>query len=232
MEINVYLVGIAGGSGSGKTTFAKKVINLVKDDIAILHMDSYYLHDQPEIHFTAKGNPNFDHPKAFDWELLRTHLQELKNGNPIEVPVYDFVTSSRLKETKTVKPTSVILFEGIFSIFDQEIRNLLDIRCFLHVDADIRIARRINRDVNERGRTLESVISQYYETVRPMYNKFLAPQKDYADFIIGEETDIAASILSAKLNELSEMSGYDLKSSNLERKDFNLSVHQVNLNHE
>lgn len=228
----MYLVGIAGGSGSGKTTFAKKVINLVKEDISILHMDSYYLHIQPENHYTAKGNPNFDHPAAFDWELLRTHLQELKNGNPIEVPVYDFVTSSRLKETVTIRPTGVILFEGIFSIFDQEIRNLLDIRCFLHVDADIRIARRINRDVNERGRSLESVISQYYETVRPMYNKFLAPQKDYADFSIGEETGIAASILSAKLNELSEVGLYDLEKANLERKDFNYSEHQVNLNHE
>ena len=228
----MYLVGIAGGSGSGKTTFAKKVIDLVRDDVSILHMDSYYLHDQPEIHFTATGKPNFDHPKAFDWELLRTHLQQLKNGNPIEVPVYDFVTSSRLEETKTLRPTGVILFEGIFSIFDSEIRNLLDIRCFLHVDADIRIARRINRDVNERGRTLESVISQYYETVRPMYNKFLAPQKDYADFSIGEETDIAASILSAKLNELSDMNEYNLDATNLERKEFNPSVHQVNLNHE
>ncbi|WP_164848246.1 uridine kinase [Halobacteriovorax sp. HLS] len=228
----MYLVGIAGGSGSGKTTFAKKIINLVSEEMAILHMDSYYLDNQPEIHFTAKGNPNYDHPAAFDWELLRTHLQALKSGNPIEVPVYDFVTSKRLNKTKTVKPTSVILFEGIFSIFDSEIRDLLDIRCFLHVDADIRIARRINRDVNERGRTLDSVISQYYETVRPMYNKFLSPQKEYADFIIGEETDIAASILSAKLNELSQKGEYCLNSTNLNREDFNYGDHQVNLSNE
>lgn len=228
----MYLVGVAGGSGSGKTTFAKKVINLVKEDISILHMDSYYLHEQPKKHYSAKGNPNFDHPAAFDWELLRTHLSELKKGNSIEVPVYDFVTSSRLTETVTLEPTSVILFEGIFSIFDQEIRNLLDIRCFLHVDADIRIARRINRDVNERGRTLESVIDQYYETVRPMYNKFLAPQRDHADFSIGEETDIAASILSAKLNELSSIGSYDLNEASLNRSSFNFSEHQVNMSHE
>lgn len=228
----MYLIGISGGSGSGKTTFANKLINMVSDDITILHMDSYYLNDQPIEHLTAQGNPNFDHPAAFDWELLRTHLLELKNGNPIEVPVYDFVSSSRLKETTTLRPTDVIVFEGIFSIFDKEIRDLLDIRCFLHVDADIRIARRINRDVNERGRTLESVISQYYETVRPMYNKFLAPQKDYADFIIGEETDIAASILSAKINELYSIGKYCLDETNLTRGKLKVDGHQVNLNHE
>jgi len=228
----VYLIGISGGSGSGKTTFANKLINMVSEDISILHMDSYYLHEQPIEHYTANGNANFDHPAAFDWELLRTHLTELKKGNPIEVPVYDFVTSARLKETKTLKPSDVIVFEGIFSLFDKEIRDLLDIRCFLHVDADIRIARRINRDVNERGRTLESVISQYYETVRPMYNKFLAPQKDYADFIIGEETSIAASILSAKVNELYKLGEYCLQQTNLNRGELDLDGHQVNLNHE
>ena len=228
----MYLIGISGGSGSGKTTFANKLINMVSEDISILHMDSYYLHQQPELHYTAKGNPNYDHPAAFDWELLRTHLTELKKGNSIEVPVYDFVSSSRLKETKTLRPTDVIVFEGIFSIFDKELRELLDIRCFLHVDADIRIARRINRDVNERGRSLQSVISQYYETVRPMYNKFLAPQKDYADFIIGEETDIAASILSAKVNELYKVGKYCLSQTNLNRGGLDLDNHQVNLNHE
>jgi len=207
-------------------------INMVSEDISILHMDSYYLHQQPEVHYTAKGNPNYDHPAAFDWELLRTHLSELKKGNSIEVPVYDFISSSRLQETRTLKPTDVIVFEGIFSIFDKELRELLDIRCFLHVDADIRIARRINRDVNERGRSLQSVISQYYETVRPMYNKFLAPQKEYADFIIGEETDIAASILSAKVNELYKVGKYCLSETNLNRVGLDLDNHQVNMNHE
>ncbi|CBW25014.1 uridine kinase [Halobacteriovorax marinus SJ] len=228
----MYLIGISGGSGSGKTTFANKLINMVKEDISILHMDSYYLNVQPQEHYTAKGNPNYDHPAAFDWELLRTHLSELKRGNPIEVPVYDFVSSSRLQKTTTLNPSDVIVFEGIFSIFDKEIRELLDIRCFLHVDADIRIARRINRDVNERGRTLQSVIAQYYETVRPMYNKFLAPQKDYADFIIGEETDIAASILSAKVNELYKIGKYCLNTTNLNRGGLEVDNHQVNLNHD
>lgn len=197
------IIGIAGGSGSGKTTFAKKVIaQLPSDKVSILHMDSYYLQDQDEDIFTLSGQPNFDHPKAFDWELLRTHIHNLKNGNPIEVPIYDFVTGNRLKETTPIKPTPVILFEGIFTLFDSEIRKMLDIKSFLHVDADIRFTRRLNRDVQERGRSLESVTNQYYETVRPMYQKFLAPQQQYADFIVGEETDIAASILAARIKEL------------------------------
>ncbi|OIQ18460.1 MAG: uridine kinase [Bacteriovorax sp. MedPE-SWde] len=196
------IIGIAGGSGSGKTTFARKVISQVPSDkINILHMDSYYLQDQDEDNFTLSGQPNFDHPKAFDWVLLREHISSLKNGVSIEVPIYDFKTGLRQKETTTIHPTPVILFEGIFTLFDQDIRKHLDIKSFLHVDADIRFTRRLNRDVQERGRSLESVTNQYYETVRPMYQKFLAPQQQYADFIVGEETDIAASILAAKIKE-------------------------------
>lgn len=197
----VKLIGVAGGSGSGKTTFAKKVINLVEGTITVLHMDSYYLPSQPSKNFTNSGKPNFDHPEAFDWELLRHHLQQLKEGHDIESPVYDFTTSSRTQKTISTKSTSVILFEGIFALFDSEIRKMLDIKCFLHVDSDIRFTRRLNRDVQERGRSLESIINQYYETVRPMHQKFLEPQKQYADFIVGEETDVAASILAAKVNQ-------------------------------
>ena len=205
------LIGIAGGSGSGKTTFAKKVIaQLPEDKICILHMDSYYLPEQPLNLYTKSNLPNFDHPHAFDWELLRTHVCELKNGNQIEVPVYDFISSSRKTITTTLKPDSIIIFEGIFTLFDQEIRDFLDIKAFLHVDADRRFTRRLARDVQERGRSLESVTDQYYETVRPMYQKFLAPQRDHADFIVGEETDIAASILAAKLREyIHESNSYE-----------------------
>lgn len=198
----MYLIGIAGGSGSGKTTFAKKIIKIVPNDLAVLHMDSYYLPRQPQSNYTSKGHPNFDHPDAFDWQLLYEHLQLLKQGQVIAAPIYDFKTSSRTTNTQTIGPCQVVLFEGIFTLFSEEIRQLLNIKAFLHVDADIRFTRRLHRDVQERGRSLEQVIEQYYETVRPMFQKYLEPQRQYADFIVGEETDIAAQILAAKINEL------------------------------
>lgn len=194
----IYLIGIAGGSGSGKTTFANKVMKAISHtDSALLHMDSYYLPTVPKIN----GKVNFDHPDAFDWTLLRQHLSELKKGNGIECPVYDFTTSTRTREFERIGPCKIVLFEGIFSLYDQEIREMLDIKCFLHVDSDIRFTRRLHRDVKERGRSLESVISQYYDTVRPMYQKYLDPQKQYADFTVGEETDVASLILAARIKE-------------------------------
>lgn len=222
----MYIIGICGGSGSGKTTFAKKLQKQCDFELPILHMDSYYLPEQPKEFFTCKGKPNYDHPAAFDWELLRTHLSQLKEGKDIEAPVYDFKTSSRLSETVKIKATDIILFEGIFTLFDQEIRNLLDIRSFLHVDSDIRFARRMNRDVKERGRSVESVIEQYYETVRPMYQKYLDPQRQHADFVVGEETDIAASILSAKVRELCFDRTRDHK---LERSHLNYENSELNV---
>ena len=199
----IFLVGIAGGSGSGKTTFAKKVMKGINSaQSLLLHMDSYYLNELPrEIH-TSSGKPNFDHPNAFDWNLLRQHLSELKEGKSIKSPIYDFATSARSGEFETMGPCKVVLFEGIFALYDQEIRNMLDIKCYLHVDSDIRFTRRLHRDVKERGRSLESVISQYYDTVRPMYQKYLDPQRQYADFTVGEETDVASLILSARIKEL------------------------------
>lgn len=195
----IFLIGIAGGSGSGKTTFAKKVMKHINSSQScLLHMDSYYLPTVPK----TNGKANFDHPDAFDWNLLRHHLSELKKGLAIKSPVYDFSTSSRSEEFEEVGPCTVVLFEGIFSLYDQEIRDMLDIKSFLHVDSDIRFTRRLHRDVKERGRSLESVISQYYDTVRPMYLKYLEPQKQYADFTVGEETDVAASILAARIKEL------------------------------
>jgi uridine kinase len=194
----VFLVGIAGGSGSGKTTFAKKVLKAINSSqTCLLHMDSYYLPTVP----LNDGKANFDHPDAFDWELLRSHLIDLKNGYSIQPPVYDFSTSSRSLQSEEIGPCKVILFEGIFSLYDQRIREILDIKCFLHVDSDIRFTRRLHRDVRERGRSLESVISQYYDIVRPMYQKYLDPQKQFADFTVGEETDVAAFILAARIKE-------------------------------
>lgn len=205
MNQRVYIVGIAGGSGSGKTTFARKVMkNITGSSSILLHMDSYYLPVQPKTNYTATGKPNFDHPDAFDWALLRHHLSELKQGLSIKCPIYDFNSSSRTEEYENLGPCRVVLFEGIFSLYDQEIREMLDIQVFLHVDSDIRFTRRLHRDVKERGRSLESVISQYYDTVRPMYQKYLDPQRQYADFTVGEETDVASLILSARIKELLE----------------------------
>lgn len=201
----MYMIAICGGSGSGKTTFTDKVRREVAEDISVVHMDSYYLPKLPEDLTTSNGQPNFDHPDAFDWKLLAKHLKALKNGKVVEAPLYDFKKNSRLKKTITIKPSRVVLFEGIFSLYDEEIRKLSDITAFLHVEADIRFIRRLHRDVEERGRSLDSVITQYYETVRPMYQKYLDPQRQFADFIVGEETDIAAGILAAKVNQLQNL---------------------------
>ena len=198
----MHIISICGGSGSGKTTFADKVRKSVDQEVSVLHMDSYYLPKLPKDLKTPSGRPNFDHPDAFDWDLLKEHLELLKKGKAVKSPHYDFKKNARLKTFSLVNPTKVILFEGIFSLYREDIRKMCDITAFLHVEADIRFIRRLHRDVEERGRSLDSVITQYYETVRPMYQKYLDPQRQYANFIVGEETDIAASILSAKVNQL------------------------------
>jgi uridine kinase len=199
----MFLVGIAGGSGSGKTTLAKKIIHRVpktiRQEVAILHQDSYYL-ATPSLENRVHGEPNFDHPGAFDWPLLMEHLSKLKNGHQIEVPVYDFKTSRRLKEVSVLGPCKAILMEGIFTLWDAEIRALFNLKIYLNVEADIRFIRRLHRDVRERGRTLDSVIRQYYDTVRPMHHEFLEPTRQYADIVVGEETDIASEVVAARVN--------------------------------
>lgn len=208
------LIGIAGGSGSGKTTFAKKVVahsaatraaskRSIKEgsDIILLHQDSYYLPKIPD-HICPNGEPNFDHPEAFDWPLLKNHLQKLKAGESVKTPVYDFQTNSRARQTESVGPCRAILIEGIYTLWDPEIRDLFDIRVFLSVDADIRFIRRLHRDVRERGRTLDSIIRQYYDTVRPMHREYLEPSRQFADIVVGEETDIASEVLAARINQI------------------------------
>lgn len=198
----MFLVGIAGGSGSGKTTFAKKIMASVSDpSVALLHQDSYYL-AEPNPRLLENGAQNFDHPEAFDWPLLKDHLQRLKRGEAVETPVYDFSTSRRTEETLRVGPCQTILMEGIFTLWDAEFRDLFDLRIYLHVDADVRFIRRLHRDVKERGRGLDSIIRQYYDTVRPMHHEFLEPTKQYADLVVGEETDIAANVVAARVREL------------------------------
>ena len=199
----MYFIGIAGGSGSGKTTFANKLLKNTSD-ILTISLDSYYLPTSQDIPKTKSKKPNFDHPKAFDWELFRTHLSELQLGRGVKIPVYDFKNNERVRSEGTfVKPTKVIIVEGIFTLYDPVIRNLLSLKCFLDVPCDIRFIRRLERDVKERGRNLDSIIEQYYDSVRPMYKKYLEPQKQYADLVIGPETDIASSIISAKIKQLS-----------------------------
>lgn len=198
----MYLVGIAGGSGSGKTTFARKVMQRVSDPtVVLLHQDSYYL-PSPPVSLRVHGEPNFDHPEAFDWPLLKDHLRRLKGGEQVAIPVYDFKTSRRAPETTLVGPCRTILIEGIFTLWDAEVRDLFDLKIFLHVEADIRFIRRLHRDVRERGRTVDSIIRQYYDTVRPMYHEFLEPTRAYADLAIGEETDIAADVVSARVCQM------------------------------
>ena len=195
----MFLVGIAGGSGSGKTTFAKKIIQRVNDpSVALLHQDSYYL-PSPPAHLKLHGESNFDHPDGFDWPLLKDHLRRLKAGEAVATPVYDFRQSRRSADTQLIGPCSTILMEGIYTLWDAEIRSLFDVKVYLNVEADIRFIRRLHRDVRERGRSLDSIIRQYYDTVRPMHHEYLEPTKSYADLIVGDETDIAAEIIAARV---------------------------------
>jgi uridine kinase len=191
----MFIIGIAGGSGSGKTTFARKVLNRVKDlDVSLIHQDSYYL---------PNGSPasNLDHPLAFDWELLKFHLSELRSGRAVGQPVYDYKSFHRTSEVEEVGPCKAIIVEGIYALWSQEIRDLLDLKVFLSVDADIRFIRRLNRDVRERGRSVDQIVHRYYETVRPMHYLHLEPTKQYADVVVGEETDIAADVIASRLRQ-------------------------------
>lgn len=198
----MYLIGIAGGSGSGKTTFAQKIVKMVgSDEVLHLHQDSYYLPSLP-VEYHVKGRPNYDHPSAFDWSLLRMQLREVKAGKPIASPVYDFVSSTRLAQTQPAGPARVCVFDGIYALWDEEIRSMMDLKVFLHVDADIRFIRRLHRDVKERGRSLDSIISQYYDTVRPMHRQFLEPTSQFADLMVGEETDVPAEVVASRIRAL------------------------------
>lgn len=180
------LIGIAGGTGSGKTSVTRAIVEaLPPDTVAVLEHDSYYK-DQSHLSFAQRLQTNYDHPLAFDTPLLIEHLQQLLQGKPIAKPVYSFVEHTRLPETVLVPSRPVIILEGILILEDERIRNLLDIKVYVDTDADVRIIRRIIRDIRERGRTLESVVNQYLEVVRPMHLQFVEPTKRYADIIIPE----------------------------------------------
>ncbi len=187
MSHNIPLViGIAGGSGSGKTTVVQEILNRVgADKIAYLQHDSYYK-DLTGLPPTLRTDVNFDHPYSLETELLIKHVESLRDLEPVEVPIYDFATDSRTSQTFTVAPRGVILVEGILIFAEPELRKLFDVKIFVDTDADVRFIRRLHRDITERGRTTESVIKQYQSTVRPMHLEFVEPSKRYADVIIPE----------------------------------------------
>jgi len=187
MSHNIPLViGIAGGSGSGKTTVVQEILNRVgAEKIAYLQHDSYYK-DLTQLPPTLRKNVNFDHPHSLETELLIKHIESLRDLEPVEVPIYDFATDSRTSQTFTVAPRRVILVEGILIFAEPELRKLFDVKIFVDTDADVRFIRRLQRDISERSRTTESVIKQYQSTVRPMHLEFVEPSKRYADVIIPE----------------------------------------------
>lgn len=198
------LIGITGGTGSGKSTVSKEIFKSIHEKkITIIEQDSYYK-DQSNLTFEERVKTNYDHPFAFDNELFVKHLKDLMDNKPIEKPIYDFEKHTRKKETITVEPKDIIIVEGILLLFEEEIRDLLDIKVFVDTDSDVRIIRRILRDIKDRGRTLDSVILQYMETVRPAHLQFIEPTKRYADIIIpeGGYNKVAIDIIVAKINSI------------------------------
>lgn len=200
------IIGVAGGSGSGKTTVAQRLLAAIGEEhIAYLPHDSYY-RDLEAIPRIAGEIVNFDHPDALETALLVQHLAQLRRGEPVQVPIYDFSTHSRSPQTRTLYPAPIVLVEGILVFADPDLRAQFDMRLFVDADADIRFIRRLERDVNERGRTVESVIHQYLESVRPMHLEFVEPSKRYADVIIpeGGHNSAAISLLSDHIKRLLE----------------------------
>lgn len=201
---NPVLIGVAGGSGSGKSTVAGELFRQFQyDRVTMIEQDSYYK-DQSHLSLEERVTTNYDHPLAFDNDLLLTHLQELLQGRAIEKPIYDFKVHNRKQERVRVEPQDVIILEGMLILEDERIRNLMDIKVFVDTDADVRILRRIVRDIEERGRSLESVVNQYLNIVRPMHLQFIEPTKRYADVIIPEGgfNRVALDLLSTKISNI------------------------------
>lgn len=198
------LIGITGGTGSGKSTVANEIYKSFSEDcIAMIEQDSYYK-EQSFLTFEERIKTNYDHPNAFDTQLLVQHLKKLLNGESIYKPIYDFKQHNRKAETIKVNPKDIIIVEGILVLQDLELRNLLDIKIYVDTDDDVRIIRRILRDINERGRTIESVIIQYLEVVKPMHTQFIDPTKKYADIIIpeGGQNKVAIDIMVSKIKQV------------------------------
>ena len=185
MDNKILVIGIAGGTGSGKTTLMNNIMERFGDVVTVLSHDNYYKrHD--EMPYEERCKLNYDEPAAFDTSLMVYHLDQLRHGYAIDCPVYDFTVHNRSDATIHLVPKSVIIVEGILIFENQELRDLMDIRIFVDTDADVRLCRRIKRDVNKRGRTLESVLRQYQETVKPMHERYVEPSKKYADLVVPE----------------------------------------------
>ena len=195
------VVGIAGGTGSGKTTVARNIVRgLPQGSCVLLEHDGYY-RDFSHLSVEERTRINFDHPEALETDLLMRHIQDLRDGKSIDKPIYDYVTHSRSKKIVHVAPVPVVVVEGILIFTDEELRKSFDIKIFVDTDADMRVLRRLQRDMSERGRTLDSILRQYYSTVRPMHLKFVEPSKRWADVIIpeGGHNAIALDLIIEKL---------------------------------
>lgn len=198
------IIGIAGGTGSGKTTVVRKIIeSLPKDEVAVIPQDCYYK-DNAHITLDERLKMNYDEPASIEWSLLANHVRELKEGKAIEMPTYDFITCSRLRETIHVEPRDVVVVEGILVLTDKELRDMMDVKVFVDADADERLIRVIHRDCIERGRTPKMVIDRYEETLKPMHELYIEPSKRYADLIVpqGGHNNVAIKLLTDYIRSL------------------------------
>jgi len=201
------VIGVAGGSGSGKTSVTKSIYEHFKGHSILMLEQDFYYKDQSDLPFEERLNTNYDHPLAFDNDLLYEHLQLLLDHKTIEKPIYDYKLHTRSKDVMLVEPKDVIILEGILILEDKRLRDLMDIKLFVDTDADLRIIRRILRDIKERGRSIDSVIDQYLSVVRPMHNQFIEPTKRYADIIIpeGGQNHVAIDLMVTKIQTILEL---------------------------
>ena len=204
-----FVIGVAGGTGSGKTTVVRRIMEALGDtDVTVLAHDRYYL-DHPNLRLEERGGLNYDHPNSLDTDLLVTHLRALREGQTADLPVYDFTRHVRKSETMPAHPGSAIIVEGILIFADSALRSLMDVKVFVDTDPDIRFIRRLQRDIAERGRTLPSVIDQYLSTVKPMHEEFVEPSKRYADLIVpeGGHNQVAVDMLLTLIRSLAGKPG-------------------------
>lgn len=203
------VIGIAGGSGSGKTSVTNAIYEAFKDHSVVVIQQDFYYKDQSHLEMEERLMTNYDHPLAFDNDLLIDHVNQLLQRQGIEKPVYDYAAHTRSKETILIEPKDVIILEGILVLEDERLRDLMNIKLYVDTDADLRIIRRILRDISERGRTVESVVEQYLNVVRPMHNQFIEPTKRYADVIIpeGGQNEVAIDLMVTKIKAILESNG-------------------------
>ncbi len=197
------IIGIAGGTGSGKTTVVKKIMSVIPvGHVAVLGQDSYY-RDNSKLSFEERQKINYDHPRSIDYDLLISHLHKLKDGKEIKEPIYSYITHTRTEDYKVVHPTDVIIVEGILVFTNNELRELCDIKIFVHADADERLIRRMKRDITERGRDINEVLSRYETMLKPMHNQFIEPTMKYADIIVpvGGDNIVAIDVLASMIKD-------------------------------